>query len=522
MSNTLCITFRFIQPVPLFHGRADTGVPEWPPSPLRAFQALLNAAAMRHRGLPLDSGLVSALEKLEAIRPHIIAPHGQPATAGYRAYVPHNQADLVTAAWHRGNLDASIASHRMEKDIRPTRIAFNDDALPAVHFLYPLDLPGDAAQGLLAAIRPSVRSITALGWAIDQVVTDATLLEDQASSPVDGVTWRPASVGDHRLRVHRAGSLAALLARHQKFLNRIVDGAFTPVPPIAVMDIVPYRRDSDPVARPHAILKLLDDNEDAYRYPHAKFIHIAGMLRHAAIKQLTEDPPDWIENPEHWIHRAVAGHRDASSSEEHRKFSYVPLPSIGHPHADAMIRNLMIVAPLGMERELEHLAEQLNGELLTPEPNNGAPVGNTGDHIELRRFDPPAGKFIAERYLHLRGSKTWHTVTPVILDGYNKKSKADKPEAIARQTEKLICKALARAGIETPCEFTWQAVPFLKHCLSAHKYDRDGRHTGYHRPAHLKDQTAVHVHLAFRDPVPGPITLGAGRHCGFGLFASAD
>ena len=30
----------------------------------------------------------------------------------------------------------------------------------------------------------------------------------------------------------------------------------------------------------------------------------------------------------------------------------------------------------------------------------------------------------------------------VILDGHNKKSKTDKPEAIARETEKLICKAL--------------------------------------------------------------------------------
>ena len=51
----------------------------------------------------------------------------------------------------------------------------------------------------------------------------------------------------------------------------------------------------------------------------------------------------------------------------HRQFSYVPLPSIGPFHADAMIRNMMIVAPLGMERELNFLAEQLNGQALEPE-----------------------------------------------------------------------------------------------------------------------------------------------------------
>ncbi len=121
---------------------------------------------------------------------------------------------------------------------------------------------------------------------------------------------------------------------------------------------------------------------------------------------------------------------------------------------------------------------------------------------------------------YLGTSHIWHSVTPVILDGHNKKSKNDMPEAIARQTEKLICKALQRGGIQTPCKFIWQAIPFVRNCLRAHKYDRDGRHTGYHRPAHLKDLTAVHVRIMFEHPIRGPLAIGAGRHCGLGLFAA--
>jgi len=524
MSNILCITFRFIQPFPLFHGRADAGKPEWPPSPMRAFQALLNAAAMRQRGLPLDPSVRSAFSTLEAIRPQIVAPEAHPATVGYRAYVPHNHTDLVMAAWNRGNLDASIASHRMEKDVLPTRIALADDAIPALHYLYPLDLQSDVCRRLLDTIRPSIRSITALGWGIDQVVADATLLARPDVAMLEGEPWRPASRGGRRLRVHRMGSLDALTTRHQTFLHRIVNGNFTPVPPIAAMDVVPYRRDTDPDLRPHAVFKLLDENEDAYRYPHAKLVHIAGMTRHAAIERMKADPPSGIDDPADWINRAVRGKQDESFADEHRQFSYVPLPSIGHVHADAMIRNVMIVAPLGMDRELEYLSERLNGALLTPEGSAESSESESkpmiSERIELQKFDPPAGRFIANRYLGT--SYIWHTVTPVILDGHNKKSKSDKPEAIARETEKLICKALARAGIETPCAFTWQSMPFLKNCLSAHRYDRDGRHSGYHRPTHLKNLTAVHVHLTFSNPVPGPITLGAGRHCGFGLFACDD
>jgi CRISPR-associated protein Csb2 len=228
---------------------------------------------------------------------------------------------------------------------------------------------------------------------------------------------------------------------------------------------------------------------------------------------MVHNPPPLVADPG-WINRVVRGMRDESSTDPHRQFSYVPLPSIGHAHADAMIRNIMIVAPIGMERELNYLAEQLNGQTLVPEGDAEPPkAGSTPGvprRIELQKFTPPRDKFIAKCYLNT--SRVWHTVTPAILDGHNDK----KPE----KTIKLLQAALQRSGIETPCTFTWQSTAFLKNCLSAHKYDRDGRHTGYHRPAHLKDQTAMHVCLTFEHHVPGPIIIGAGRHCGFGLFAA--
>jgi CRISPR-associated protein Csb2 len=288
------------------------------------------------------------------------------------------------------------------------------------------------------------------------------------------------------------------------------------------------------------VFKLTDENEDVFRYPHAKLIHIAGMVRHLAIKATgveKGDPPPWIENPAEWVSRVVRGKRDESAGDDHKQFSYVLLPSIGHAHADAMIRNVMIIAPLGMERELHHLAEHLDGRALEPEGSGSSwetdSAPNLTQRIELQRFNPPPRKFIAECYLGT--ASVWKTVTPVILDGCNRKSKSDKPAAVARITQKLICKALARAGIEVPCEFSWQSMPFINNALSAHKYDREGRRAGYFRPSYLQGYTAVHLRIRFGhravkgDPesawipttVPGPITIGAGRHCGFGLLATA-
>ncbi len=350
MSEVLCVTFRFIQPFSLFHGRTDAGAPEWPPSPMRAFQSLVSAAATRQRGKPLDSGVRSTLSVLESIRPQIVAPAAQATTVGYRAYVPHNQGDLVAAAWDRGNLDASMASHRMEKDVRPTRLICGEDILPAVHYLYPLTLPSVDRDRVLASIRPAVRSITALGWGIDQVVADAKLLSHSDIAALEGEVWRPAIGGGRSLRVHRAGSLDALEDRHHRFLRRLMNGSFTPVPPFSAMDVVSYRRDSDPAARPYAVFKLLDENEDTFRYPHARLVHIAAMVRHLAIELMKRDPPVWIGDPTKWIDTFVCGH--CQNNAEHEQFSYVPLPSIGHGHADAMIRNVMLIAPLGANASL--------------------------------------------------------------------------------------------------------------------------------------------------------------------------
>lgn len=508
MKPSLCISFRFIQPYPLFHGRGDGGEPEWPPSPMRAFQALLNAACLRNRGKPLASEVRSALELLEGLHPSIIAPRATLATAGHRAYVPHNQADLVATAWSRGNNDASIASHRIEKDFRPHRIEVVGDDLPAIHYLYPLDESDTDPKELLEAIRPIVRSIHCLGWGIDQVVADA-LLVNCSSTLAAGEKWSPTHRGGPSLRVHRKGSLDALVARHAKFLSRLVQGNWTPVPPLTEMDRIRYRRDSDPLPRPHAVFRLLDADDDTYRHPHGKLIHIAGMVRHLAIETMKRYPPPFVQAPATWVERYVAGHHDPADNaadQPHARFSYVPLPSIGHHHTDPSIRRVMIIAALGDDAVLEYLAQRLDGLRLQPEREQDlrGPV-----FLHRSRNDK-----VALRYT--QASNCWASVTPVILPGHDDRKPA--------KTCKLIEKALAQSGIEQPCTYQWSAYSHFPQSLSAHKYDKDKRPIGYIRPDHLLHQTAVHLTLTFAEGVgvSGPITIGAGRHCGFGVMAASD
>lgn len=513
MNKSLCISFRFIQPFPLFHGRAGAEEPEWPPSPLRVFQAIVNSASLRARGQSLSSELRQAFQRIEVLCPVIVAPRATLSTVGHRAYVPLNQTDLVTSAWHRGEDDASIASHRMEKDIRPHLIETFGDELPAVHYVYSLDSTNADPAELLKIIRPAVRAVYSLGWGIDQVVADASQIDSNFDF-LYGERWSPNPGGGTSLRVHRNGSLNALDLRHASFLNRLVNGNWTPVPPLGAIDQVRYKRDTDPISRPHAIFKLLDANDDTYSYPQFKLKHIAGMVRHLALDRMEKFPPTDLRDysGEDWLCSYVRGLQspeDKLAIKPHAQLSFVPLPSIGHQHADPSIRRVMIIAPLGDDAWLEYLSQHLNGEVLEPLPDTAIPPDIRLDRVSLGTKDG-----VRDKYVH--ASNCWASFTPVILPGYDD----HKPE----KTRKLIERALQQSGVEQACEFEWSPFSFFPKALSAHKYDRQGQPTGYYRPKHLLNQTAVHLRIQFNNglKVPGPLLIGSGRHIGFGLMAGTD
>jgi CRISPR-associated protein Csb2 len=205
-----------------------------------------------------------------------------------------------------------------------------------------------------------------------------------------------------------------------------------------------------------------------------------------------------------WVETYIAGHA-AADSVEHRQLSYVPLPSVGHIHTDPGVRRVMIVGPAGDDAWLDHVARHLAGRVLEP---------LRGD--EFAEGDPPL--LVPVRYdniarFYTQPANAWASVTPVILPGHDD----HKPD----KTCKLIETALRQSGVEPACEFEWSAFSWFPKSLSAHKYDRNNRRIGYIRPPYLQDLSAVHMKLRFNDgiEVPGPLVVGAGRHCGLGLFA---
>lgn len=486
MPDVLCISVRFLQPYA--HGRADQGQPEWPPSPLRLYQAIVNAVAAQgneRRQLTHKRPSLKWLEQQPP--PTIVAPQGIPSATPYRLYVPDNVADLVARSWRRGNTAASIADYRVDKDVRPIRLSHD-----AVHYLYPLSHDGCP---YLEVLKSAARSITHLGWGVDMVVGNAAILTEEDVAKLPGQRWRPTSDGvGTSLRVPKPGTLQALIAKHEAFLHRLGPDGFRPVPPLTAFDTIGYRLETDIPSRPRVAFSLLKLDASGYRAfdTPRRCRDVAAWVRHA-VSTVCEGWP--FGDTAAFVH----GHAPAGGPlQDGPRFSYLPLPSIesrgGRGEHVGAIRRVLITAPPGFQDRVDWIRRRLpNTELVQ---DNSAPVAL----LNLL----PASDWVLQRYIE--PAAAWTTVTPVVLPGHDDHN-LDKAQA-------LLWKAFQHAGFsdqllkETYVDF--RKVGFLPGVDLADRYA-------------LPETPKVkgpryHVRVVFPHAITGPLAIGALRYRGLGLF----
>jgi CRISPR-associated protein Csb2 len=541
MASSLALSFRFLDP--RFHGRRDGGEPEWPPSPLRAFQALIAAAATMHRGRPIPEGMIAALGWLESVcasPPSIVAPPRLPYGAGYRLSVPNNALDLVGKAWSTGNYsmkgDANPATHRAMKTVRPTRFREGH----TVHFLFRLSDPPSREEAAhveaLSAIAPNV---VALGWGIDLVAARASVLSTVEVDALEGERWGAGASRGRGLRLPMSGTLLELMRRHRTVLDRIHGDIWRSPPAFTHFELRSYRRSGDVEERAWAAFTLRVPT-DASRFrpfdPVRETAIVAGRLRHATHDAaLASGPPAW---PEAQIASFVLGHGEARG-ETHappgkRRFAYLPLPTIhargsGAERSGAIRRVLLTTFADDCGSEVGWAAMALAGQELIDETTKEPvallePLGAEGDAI-LSRYAPP------------QGASTWASVTPVVLPGFDDPKHLRRRlakgvgveeqhrlvEQLDRRVDALLRRAIVHAGIAEDfarnAAIAWQPAglfPGVEHA------------SRYRVPSHLASFPRLHVRIQWRDgagnaaSLPGPLCIGGGRFFGIGLFAAMN
>lgn len=491
-----------------FHDGRYHGVGDWPPSPARLFQALVAGAAKGGTIPPAERAALAWLEGQGA--PEIVAP---PARVGrpYNNYVPNNDLDAV------GGDPTRIADIRAPKHIRPRLF---DTGIPLL-YLWRFDEDEAEADALVAL----ADRLYQLGRGVDMAWASAEIPSAEAAEAKltahGGTRHRPSQGREGTmLACPMDGTLKSLEERFIGMGARLaVEGKgkkaqqlFTQ-PPKARFTQVAY--DCPPTRLLFDIRDLASDKATPEFAAQSLrgVVRLVETLRDGAAGKLAEALPDQSA----LIERVFIG-RNATEADKASRIRIIPLPSIGHHHAESSIRRILLEIPPDCPLPRGDIGWAF-AAFIPHDPKTGELAGWQLVEAKDRRMLGHYG--IAGDWRDV--FRLWRTVIPAALperaarrriDPRRMQAEAkDAAERIAEegQAAKAVRAALRHAGIETPVEhIRVQHEPFSAKGARAETFAPGTR---------FAKARLWHIEIAFAEPRTGPLVIGDGRYLGLGLMA---
>jgi CRISPR-associated protein Csb2 len=437
----------------------DPRNPEWPPSWMRLYSALVSVATDQ------DDVLLQALE--EAPPPRIHAPEAY--LVRRTAFVPTNST--VGETRHTVLFGRTNGERIWARAIPQS---------PDIVYLWPdLNLRSDMRERLAGLCR----KVPYLGRS-----TSPALLELTDEIPETAPLVPEVEVPAERFILHRTlrspfpGALAALRAAYQAKqageggdaweIGRGI-GYGEELPPVGSAELVgPYSR-----MVIFALRRRQLDGRDAARLTHA--------FRRAVLSRAESHLP------------ALHGHHDGSVVQA----AFLALPSVGHKKSDGHILGIGIAIPDLPPEDLRVVARAL--DLDEMEVTAGA-LGV----LTLQRVSP----LEAEHAWGLRPqrwegpAKRWVTALPMVFDRFPGR-KGDIRGEIER--------SVVNARLPRPADIRWSKQPLVPGGVPMTPRDT------LRRPNDSKLRPYCHVMIEFSEEVRGPVVFGSMRHYGLGLCVPA-
>ena len=498
-----------------FHDGRYHGLPDWPPSPARLFQALVAGAA---RGASIEPADAEALEWLERLgAPGIAAPRERKGV-GYTNFVPNNDLDAV------GGDPKRVDKIRAGKTIRPMLFDVGLPLLYAWRFAEGDDLLAKCICAIAERLYQLGRGVD-MAWATGAIISDVTA--DECLADYDGKVYRPSGCGEgETLAVPQHGSLASLIERHKKSAERFTivtsrvkvteknqsgvkyEGQLFSQPPKPHFRQVAYDC-------PSAF--LLFDLEGANSpWPLDKAVALTEHIRDCAAARLADALPDKAD----CVQKVFIG-RGSTEADKLRRIRIVPLPSVGHPQADRAIRRALIEIPPNCPLPSADIEWAFSG--LTPHADE-----ETGEI--LLELIPAASRKMLEHYgvENDKPARLWRSVTPAALPESARRRRID-PKRMREEAKggnerveeearaaRAVAAALRHVGVRAPAEAVRvQREPFAAKGVRAESFEPQSESLKKRFPK----ERLWHVEVAFAEPVAGPLVIGDGRWLGLGLMA---
>jgi CRISPR-associated protein Csb2 len=508
----------------------DRGRAEWPPHPSRFFSALV--AALHDRD-DIDQSERAALLWLEQQNPPSLWVDPESRVWRRRVrdiYVPVNDITLG------GDTAIREAEKRVAKtnaiDARPS-----DRALETATALMPAPFVGCGGkddkgrmkrqQGRTRQVRtfPVVRPETstfAFLWptahpsphraALEQLCARVTRLGHSSSLVRCNVVDRdltptlvPSDEGDVVLRVVGPGQLERL---DRAFEHHHHQGEKSRVLPARPRRYRLASRVMSPSPTAESVFStdwVLFERVGGSRPVASRTTDLARALR-AALIEVHGDRD---------LPATLSGHSENGPTEQPH-VAFVPLPFVGHEHADGALIGCALVPPRDLAKSDRELLFRLVAKWEKERSNQRGDLtlaGGTLPAFIVRRVDVSA-KAALDPMRWCRASARFITATPIALDknpGNLRSNQDGTARKAAQEAQRSISDACHRVVGARPSSVEVSLAPLLPGAQHVRDYlPWPGR------PGRTK-RVRVHADIRFEASVKGPLWLGAGRYFGLGL-----
>ena len=484
-----------------YHGVDDSCVP----SPGRLFQALVAAAGISG---PLSDQEKRAFRWLEELDPPLVASAVMKPGQQFTNYMPNNDLDAMRGDRRR------IGEIRVGKNIQP--MLFDAE----VPFLYAWTFEAsERGQCHATVISDLSEQLYQFGrgwdmaWAWSEELTEAELEDRLMEYP--GVVHRPSGGGvGKNLRCPGPGTLNSLMRRYEAGAKRFqTESSGRRVTQSRSRQPEPRFRQVAYESPPERYLYELREHDVVAAFspwPLDRVTALVEALRDEAKRRLQEALPGKSQD----VERVLVGRKpngdDAVPTS--LRVRIMPLPSIGHHHADRSIRRVLVEVPAGCPLR----ADDINWAFAGQELNH--PVYSKSIYMT-----PTEAHDMLKHYGVDKQHRVWRSVTPVAL-----------PESAARRrippTHTI---EQAKGGTERRTEQERAAAAVfhaLRHVQVRHRPDhirvqREPFETNGQRVEEFANGTRFakerlwHVEIGLEKPVQGPLVIGDGRFLGLGLTA---
>lgn len=389
--------------IKLYDGRYH-GAGEWPPAPARLFQALVAGAGLSG---PLDDRHRDALEWLERLDAPVIAAPRQRESRGVTLYVPNNDLDSVGG------------DPRYVAKIRGSRKVFKPRHFAAtIPFIYVWTFEeSEESERNAGTVSQLAERLYQFGRGVDFACAWAEQLSkealEQRVSSYPGTLHRPSPNGRGlALKCPAKGSFKSLDDRYRAYgrrfrvepLGRTIKQVFTKAPSPR-FTLTAY--DSPSL---HYIFELREHSDEARfaTWPMAQIARLVELLRDGATARLCSALPSRRTE----IERVIIGRKSDGSNDGPAvdRVRILPLPSVGHYHADRSIRRVLIEVPPNCPLLADDMQWALSGLRLSDANSQNLQV------IDIIPAAADAEGMLSHYGIAGdEGYRRWRTVTPAAL-----------------------------------------------------------------------------------------------------------